>query len=189
VQVKVEGLDLMMILDTGSAYSFISSADWEKIGKPELKPTQIVLWDTSNKILPLTGQCTISCEYNGQKAKVPVFVYNGQHNPLIGTNWFPQFKFDFNNIFAKITFNQTACKTKPIQSSSSTEKTLVPEKISVPEPDVKEIQEELKLPEIEKKKEKNVWKSGLDVLKNIFKRKQKKDKTKDKKKKDKLKKE
>jgi predicted aspartyl protease len=156
VQVKVEGLDLMMILDTGSAYSFISSADWEKIGKPELKPTQIVLWDTSNKILPLTGQCTISCEYNGQKAKVPVFVYNGQHNPLIGTNWFPQFKFDFNNIFAKITFNQTACKTKPIQSSSSTEKTLVPEKISVPEPDVKEIQEELKLPEIEKKKKKKL---------------------------------
>jgi predicted aspartyl protease len=151
IQVKVEGVNLMMMLDTGATQSIISSADWEKIGKPELKPTQIVIRDTSNKILPLTGQCTISCEYNGQKAKVPVFVYNGQHYPLIGTNWFPQFKFDFNNIFAKMTFNQTACKTKPIQSSSSTEKTLVPEKISVPEPDVKEIQEELKLPEIKKK--------------------------------------
>ncbi|EFX76775.1 hypothetical protein DAPPUDRAFT_321966 [Daphnia pulex] len=140
VQVKVKVFDLTMVWDTGSTQSIISSANWEKIGKPELKPTQIVIRDTSNKILPLTGQCKISCEYNEQKAKVPVLVYSGQNNALKGTNWFPQFGFNFNKIFEKITFNQTA-KAKPIRSVSSTEEALVPDNISVPGPDVKEFQE------------------------------------------------
>jgi hypothetical protein len=78
VQVKVEVFDLTMVWDTRSTQSIISSANWEKIGKPELKPKQIVIRDTSNKILPLTGQCKISCEYNEKKAKVPVLVYSGQ---------------------------------------------------------------------------------------------------------------
>jgi hypothetical protein len=117
IKVKVDGFDLMMMFDTGATQSKLSSTDWEKIGKPELKPTQIVIRDTSNTIMPLTGQCTISCEYNGQKANVPVLVSSGQYAySVIGTDWFQRIKFDFNSIFENLKFKQTI-ESKPCQTT------------------------------------------------------------------------
>lgn len=113
IKVKVAGFDLLMMFDTGATQSKISSADWEKIGKPELEPTQIVIRDTTNTIVPLAGQCTISFEYNGQKANLPVLVSSGKHAySVIGTDWFKHIKFDFNNIFENLTFKQTTRSNK-----------------------------------------------------------------------------
>jgi thiamine pyrophosphate-dependent acetolactate synthase large subunit-like protein len=67
--------------------------------------------------MPLTGQCTISCEYNGQKANVPVLVSSGQYAySVIGTDWFQRIKFDFNSIFENLKFKQTI-ESKPCQTT------------------------------------------------------------------------
>ena len=121
IKIKVKDCNIVMMFDTGATQSKISLSDWEKIGKPELKPTDISIRDTSNTIMPLAGRCMVDCEYNGQKAILPVLVSNGKHAySVIGTDWFKQIRFDFNKIFNNLIFKQTTGlkTTQPTQEQT-----------------------------------------------------------------------
>lgn len=123
IKIKVEGFNILMMFDTGATQSKISLADWEKIGKPELKPTNLAIRDTSNTIMPLAGQCMVACEYNGQKVTVPVLVSNGKHAySVIGTDWFKQIRFDFNTIFDNLSFKQTTASKPPPLTQEKTKR-------------------------------------------------------------------
>lgn len=107
VHVKVEGVNLRMLLDTGATQSKITVSQWQLIGKPRLQPTSIIIHDTANNVMPLVGRCIINAEYNGQRGLLPLLVSGGANGyAVIGTDWFKTIRFDFNNIFETMTFQQ-----------------------------------------------------------------------------------
>lgn len=109
IQLKMNGLDVRMMLDTGATRTKINLNHWQLLGKPTLKPSEITIIDTANKVIPLEGECSVEVEYQGQKAIVPILVMNGTFGcAIIGTSWFKYLRFDFNSIFESITFADSA---------------------------------------------------------------------------------
>ncbi|KZS14677.1 Uncharacterized protein APZ42_020038 [Daphnia magna] len=105
LNVRIENIELRMMLDTGATSSIIQQSLWEELGSPALTPTTRVMRDTSNNIVELMGECNVKIEYMGQRAMLPLIVANGDRiEAVIGTRWFSVISFDFNSIFINMEF-------------------------------------------------------------------------------------
>lgn len=102
---KLAGVEVKMMLDTGATQTKINMEHWKALGKPPLKPSRILILDTANKAMALEGECSIEVEYQGQKGVLPLLVMSAERGcAVLGTNWFQHLRLDFNTIFENITF-------------------------------------------------------------------------------------
>ena len=100
ITINVEGVDFPMILDSGAAYSSISLAHWEKLGKPKIKPdSHRPMIDAAGETMDTAGKCWVKVKYLERHRLLPLRVIRNCHLAIIGTNWFHSLHFDFNSIF------------------------------------------------------------------------------------------
>ena len=101
VTLNVEDVDLPMMLDTGASVSLIGIAQWEKLGKPKLKPDKLhYLTDNGDNKIDIAGKCWVKVKYLGRHRLLPLRVINRNcDSAVVGTNWFHSLEFDFNSIF------------------------------------------------------------------------------------------
>ncbi|KAI9556105.1 hypothetical protein GHT06_018677 [Daphnia sinensis] len=108
ITVNVEGVDMEMLVDSGTSLSFVGRDVWKLLGKPKLEPTRISLSTPNGRRIASTGRCFVKVEYSGQKCVLPLYVL--QRNEcidsiaLIGGNWFPLLQIDFNSLFETIQY-------------------------------------------------------------------------------------
>nr|CAH0099936.1 unnamed protein product [Daphnia galeata] len=113
IKLKLNKIEFDMILDSGATSSVAGESYWEKLGKPNLRPAERKMPDTSGNSIPLMGEFTVEVEYLNKTSQLPLLVSSNEKMPLIiGTNWFGHVDIDFNSIFASITFAEDAKTAK-----------------------------------------------------------------------------
>lgn len=86
VQVKINGKNVKLQLDTGSDISIINTATWIKIGRPLLKKTEKVARGISGRKLHFQGEFSCNISFVGKTLKSKVYVLQNASN-LFGTDW------------------------------------------------------------------------------------------------------
>lgn len=114
IDVKIEGIKIKMMLDTGASVSVISEQTWEELGKPLLQPNRLHIVDAAKKVVPAKGICMVKVEYNGREGMLPLIVTTAKCSSILGTNGFKTLQFNFNSLFLNVNFY------KPKQPSIST---------------------------------------------------------------------
>ena len=108
VQLLLEGKQVTMEVDTGSAVSIISETEYNNLFKNfPLQPTTLQLRTYSGEQLPLMGEFQVSVKYQSQEARLPLIVAKGNKPVLLGRNWLEKLKLDWANIF-KVTQENAA---------------------------------------------------------------------------------
>ena len=100
VQLWLEGKQVTMEVDTGSAVSIISEAEYNTLFKNlPLQPSKLQLRTYSGKQLPLLGELQL---LQSQEAQLLLIVAKGDRPVLLGQNWLQTLRLDWSNIF-KVT--------------------------------------------------------------------------------------
>ena len=100
VQLWLEGKQVTMEVDTGSAVSIISEIEYNTLFKNlPLQPSKLQLRTYSGEQLPLLGELQVSVKYQSQGAQLPLIVAKGDRPVLLGRNWLQKLRLDWSNIF------------------------------------------------------------------------------------------
>ncbi|CAC5415746.1 unnamed protein product [Mytilus coruscus] len=95
----VEGVTLKMELDTGSAVSVISQADFSKsLGHVKLIEATITLQTYSGESIKPLGCANVKVHYKGEAHVLPLYVVPKGGPPLFGREWLKHIKHDWNEI-------------------------------------------------------------------------------------------
>ncbi|CAG2216826.1 unnamed protein product [Mytilus edulis] len=95
----VEGVTLKMELDTGSAVSVISQADFSKrLGHVKLIEATITLQTYSGESIKPLGCANVKVHYKGETHALPLYVVPKGGPPLFGREWLKHIKLDWNEI-------------------------------------------------------------------------------------------
>ncbi|CAC5377655.1 unnamed protein product [Mytilus coruscus] len=95
----VEGVTLKMELDTGSAVSVISQADFSKrLGHVKLIEATITLQTYSGESIKPLGCANVKVHYKGEAHVLPLYVVPKGGPPLFGREWLKHIKLDWNEI-------------------------------------------------------------------------------------------
>ncbi|KII61981.1 Transposon Ty3-G Gag-Pol polyprotein [Thelohanellus kitauei] len=97
VDVKLNGVDIKMDVDTGATVSCINENIWNLIGAPKLGPAPS-LKTYMNHNIPTRGQTNIVVELNAMKLQLQIIVVKGDEKPIFGLNWFRAFNLTFDVI-------------------------------------------------------------------------------------------
>lgn len=66
IPLEINGIQLMMELDTGTGVSLVSEKTWaEELGKPELSSIYLPLEGYPNRPLRVLGQCQVDVKVHG----------------------------------------------------------------------------------------------------------------------------
>ena len=100
VQLWLEGKQVTMEVDTGSAVSIISETEYNNLFKDlPLQPSKLQLRTYSGEQLPLLGELQVLAKYQSQEARLPLIVAKGDRPVLLGRNWLQKLRLDWSNIF------------------------------------------------------------------------------------------
>lgn len=101
INTEVSGVDLRMELDTGSALSVISEADYKRLfPKIKLQKTSIMLKTyTGEKVSP-KGKMEVDVTYNGKTQQLELYVLKNGGPALFGREWLRRIQLDWNTIKA-----------------------------------------------------------------------------------------
>ena len=98
VNMKVNGENIVMEIDTGSAVSLLSEQQWCSLF-PKIKLQQYTgkpLRSYTGDAIEVKGETTAEVEYNSVKYKMPLVVVSGSYRPaLIGRDWLAHIRLDW----------------------------------------------------------------------------------------------
>ena len=95
LNLKVEGRELPMELDTGAVFSVISESTYKaKFTKLPLHKSTISLQSYTNQHIPVVGQVNVHVRYGEQKAALVLLVVSGCGPALFGQNWLCYIRLD-----------------------------------------------------------------------------------------------
>ncbi|CAG2207359.1 unnamed protein product [Mytilus edulis] len=95
----VEGVTLKMEIDTGSAVSVISQADFSKrLGHVKLVEATITLQTYSGESIKPLRCANVKVHYKGETHALPLYVVPKGGPPLFGREWLKHIKLDWNEI-------------------------------------------------------------------------------------------
>ena len=98
---QVNGQDLKMEVDTGSAVSIISYAEYKaKFGDPKgkLKDTSVKLKTYTGERVTPVGTVDVNIEYKGQTCTAPLYILSNEGTTLFGRDWLRRIKLDWHEI-------------------------------------------------------------------------------------------
>ena len=91
VSPSVNGVTVNMDIDTCAEASIVSSAVWDALNRPVLKPAPRLRAYGGGEVAAL-GQCLVNVEYEGQRRRLPlVFVKSARERGLFGIPWINAF--------------------------------------------------------------------------------------------------
>ena len=112
---RVNDKDLKMELDTGSAKSIISHAEYQSMySNTPLRSTDVRLKTYTNERVSPLGVMDVQLQYKGQSCSAPLYVLPGNGTALFGREWLNLIKLDWH-----------AIKSMSVQSVKQQLKTLV----------------------------------------------------------------
>ena len=99
LDVLMNGIPLVMELDSGASVSAISSSLYERLfSNCQLIKTDLILKSYSgNAIIPI-GKIQVNIKYNNKSELLEIFVINGGGPPILGRNWMKIFKVKFEGL-------------------------------------------------------------------------------------------
>ena len=93
VKPKVEGQAIEMELDTGAAVSIISEKLFRaKFNQVRLRTTNVLLKSYTGQTMAPLGKIKVNVRLNGQHARLPLYVVEGDAPPLFGREWLRKVK-------------------------------------------------------------------------------------------------
>ena len=99
VDLKVNGVTLNMILDTGASLTIISKKTWRELfPNLKLEKSEMLLKTYSGEKLRVLGQAHVPVEYKTQKVELPLLVVGGMGPALLGRNWLEAIQLDWKEI-------------------------------------------------------------------------------------------
>uniref|UniRef100_H3ARR4 Uncharacterized protein n=1 Tax=Latimeria chalumnae TaxID=7897 RepID=H3ARR4_LATCH len=94
---KVEGIDLTMGIDTGASVSVVGETTYNRLGRPKLKATKTVLRTYTGEPIKVLGEAQMWVSYQGQAVMVPLIVL-GDGPSLLGRNWLNKIQLSWKEI-------------------------------------------------------------------------------------------
>ena len=111
-EVSVDGVNITMELDTGSAVSIVSedvfSHRWPR---QKLVDSALQLCTYSGEVLKVLGKWEAKVEHKGQVARLPVMVVKGSGPSLLGRNWLEQLKVDWAAVWNVVRSKEELVKS------------------------------------------------------------------------------
>ena len=96
---QVEGRDLRMELDTGSAISAIPLRVYKQhYGQLQIKRTDILLKSYTGQQIKPKGTIDVEVVYKGEQHKLHLYVIDSEGPPLFGRDWLRKIRLDWCNI-------------------------------------------------------------------------------------------
>ena len=104
VTLQVNNRPVKMEVDTGSAITILSMANYKKLlPNEQLQPTNTRLQTyTGEKIVP-EGLLNVKVQYKNQQHTGKIYIIKGTSTPLLGRDWLSHIKLDWPNLFAMTT--------------------------------------------------------------------------------------
>ncbi|KZS17414.1 Uncharacterized protein APZ42_016639 [Daphnia magna] len=142
IKVRMEGVDIKMIVDSGTYVTVIGRSVWKALGKPKLEKTKFVFSTPNGRSSAVKGKCFVNVEYSGQKCVLPLLVFRRRKYTdslaLIGGNWFHLLRIDFNSLFERIHYcnKKTSSQAKKQKGSHKYSKNICQICYSVWDPEV-----------------------------------------------------
>ena len=99
VDLQVNGIPLVMELDTGAAVSIISKQTWKRLfPNLALEDIDLPLATYTGERMKILRQIRVRVECNQQKLHLPLVVVEGQGPPLFGSNWLCKARLNWMHI-------------------------------------------------------------------------------------------
>ena len=106
IPMLIEGCNIPMELDTGSAVSIVSESVYLKyLRRVPLRKTTLKLRTYTGEIVKPSGMITVTVEYNEQKKELPLYVIKTQGPCLLGREWFQQIRLNWPLLNLDTSFN------------------------------------------------------------------------------------
>lgn len=98
---EVSGVKLKMELDTGSALSVISTADYKRLyPQIALQKTEVLLKTYTGEKVAAKGKIKVNVTYKGDTQKLDLYVVQNGGSPLLGREWLRKIKLEWHTIKA-----------------------------------------------------------------------------------------
>ena len=100
VQVKLDGVQVDMEVDTGASVSLMSESTFKRIWpQRSLEPSQVHLRTYLKEPIPVVGCTQVNIEYNTQScSKMPLLIVAGAGPTLLGRDWLATIQLDWKGI-------------------------------------------------------------------------------------------
>ncbi|XP_038064022.1 uncharacterized protein K02A2.6-like [Patiria miniata] len=104
VTLHINDRPVKMEVDTGSAITLLSMADYQKFFPGEqLQPTKIKLQTYTGEQISPAGLLNAKVRYNNQEHNGKMYIIKGNSAPLLGRDWLAHIKLDWPKLFAMTT--------------------------------------------------------------------------------------
>lgn len=102
VPLKIEGVELDFLIDTGANRSIVSKEVLRKAGiKLNTQPCSIRFKGYGGQEILVIGKSKVNVDYNGKNLIQDIIVVDVKEQmPILGRNWLQMIKLDWQNIFA-----------------------------------------------------------------------------------------
>ena len=115
VTLEVNGVNLIMELDTGATLSIISEETYRKLfppGRaPTLKTSKAKLKTYMGEVIQTLGEIEVTVQYKGQERKLSLLVVAGRGPSLLGRDWLKHLKLDWSQLnHLRTTGISTSCQ-------------------------------------------------------------------------------
>ena len=99
VDLRLNGKDISMELDTGATLSLVSEKTYHSLFSPDtapqLKVSKAELKTYTGEVLNILGMITVTVNYKGQVADLNLLVVAGDGPSLMGRDWLSHIKLDW----------------------------------------------------------------------------------------------
>ena len=97
---RINGKDLVMEIDTGSSVSIISEGTFDKRFADNilLTPSTSKLRTYTGEVMPVVGMAEVDVEYKGQKECMSLLVVPGNGASLLGRSWLRHIQLDWREV-------------------------------------------------------------------------------------------
>ena len=102
VEVKVNGRNLSMELDTGAAVSIMSNTTRKAVfPRAKVQPCSVNLRTYTGEVIKVVGELSVVVQHGHLEAKkIPLIIVEGDGPPLLGRNWLEHVQLDWKVIKA-----------------------------------------------------------------------------------------
>ena len=102
VSVNMNGREVSMEIDTGSAVSIMAESKFRKISSEPLQQSLVNLCTYSGEQIIVQGEAMCNIEYEGKQYVLPIVVISGKGPTLLGRNWLQHIPLNWPKLFQPI---------------------------------------------------------------------------------------
>lgn len=102
VSVNLNGKQVSMELDTGSAVSIMSESKFKEISSDPLQESQVNLCTYSGEKISVQGEAMCNVEYEGKQYGLPIIIISGNGPTLLGRSWLQHISLNWPKLFQPI---------------------------------------------------------------------------------------